>query len=60
MRFLNPLVMFAVIFLFSFPSFAQQTTPSGKAEIQQKPAIAGKWSEPVNGIRSFDHWRFSR
>ena len=51
MRFLNPLIMFAVTLLFSFPSFAQQTTPTGKAKIQPKPAIAGEWSEPVNGIR---------
>ena len=51
MRFLNPLVLFTSILLFSLPSFAQQTTPSGKAEIQPKPAIAGEWSEPVNGIR---------
>ena len=51
MRFLNPLVLFAAIFLFSFPSFAQQTAPTGKAKIQQKLAIAGEWSEPVNGIR---------
>ena len=51
MRLLNPLVMFAFVLLFSLPSFGQQMSPTKKADRQQKPAIAGKWSQPVNGIR---------
>ena len=51
MRHLKPIVISTVVTLFSFNSFGQEKVPNVKAENQQKPSIAGKWSEPVNGIR---------